>query len=60
MFNVDLRGVEMGELFNTSGESPIVVSLKKLYEDPEFINEMTRLLTYFDSVGVLDSWGGGE
>lgn len=55
MFNVDLRGVEMGELFNTSGESPIVVSLKKLYEDPEFINEMTRLLTYFDSVGVLDS-----
>lgn len=54
VFQLDLTGIELGDMFNTSQESPVAVSLRKLQGDPEFIKEMTKMLVYFDSVGVLD------
>lgn len=54
VFQLDLEGIEIGELFNSRGESPMVGALKKLYVDPEFMAEMKELLYHFDNLGVFD------
>lgn len=54
VFQLDLEGIEIGELFNSRGESPMIGALKKLYVDPEFMAEMKGLLHHFDNLGVFD------
>lgn len=54
IFQLDLTGVELGELFNNNEESPMASAMKQLYKDPGFMDEMKSKLKYFDSLGVFD------
>lgn len=54
VFKIDLTGIELGELFNKSEDNPMSLALKQLYLEPSFIDEMQKLLSKFDSLGVFD------
>lgn len=54
VFRVDLTGVELGELFNKTEENPITIALRRLYNDPEFVDEMKMILVRLDSLDAFD------
>lgn len=54
VFRVDLKGVELSELFNKSEDNPMRVAMRKLYKEAPFIKELTGTLTYLDNMGVFD------
>lgn len=51
---MDLTGIELSELFNKDEENPMAVGLRKVYKDPEFIEEMSRVMTTMDNLGLYD------
>lgn len=54
MFQIDLTGIEIGELLKTSKESPVKIALDILFSKETFIAEMTSLLMPLDNLGVFD------
>lgn len=54
IFQVDLTGIELSELFNNDKESPLKGALDKLFADEKFIAEMTSILVPLDNLGIFD------
>ena len=51
---VDLSGVELGDMFGKDKEHPLAKVLEKVYQEPEFIEDLKRSLVYFDALGIFD------
>lgn len=54
VFQLDLTGIELGELFNENEDNPMMAGLAKLYNEPSFANEMKKLLLSLDNLGAFD------
>ena len=49
-----IKGMELGEIFNTAPDSPCVVGIKDAYNDPHFVEHIKPLIKYFYDLGVFD------
>lgn len=44
----------MSDIFNKTGDNPLLPVYQKMYEEPAFVEEMSRLLVNLDSLNLLD------
>lgn len=51
---IDLSQIELSELFNESGENPLIGALNILFKEPGFIADMKVLVKSLDDRGVFD------
>lgn len=54
IFQIDLTGIELGELFNETDDNPMMKAVKKLFKDPIYSEHMKKLLYSLDNRGAFD------
>lgn len=54
IFQKDLAGIELSQLFSKDEENEMAVGLRKLQKKPEFVEEMSRLMIAMDNMGLYE------
>lgn len=54
VFQIDMTGIELGEIFNEDDETPLMKAIKKLFKDPIYVEHAKKLLSSLDNRGVFD------